>query len=179
MSDTKQTEDPAFSIIKFLTVKTEALVLEELERRGRETYFPGLLLFSQHSHSAPWKMYVIPLQAPLRLPPRVIQAWYFNCPKTRTRTLMSSPLHLFLRPQSAGTHLWANLGRTEVPAARSPRSDPAGVHPDSLGWWGRPKPWSFLPWIAPYTLRRPSGFRSRAPTSSSLQWSLGQGYCQH
>lgn len=74
MSDMKQTEDPEFSIIKFLTVKTEALVLEELERRGRETYFPGLLLFSQHSHSAPWKMYVIPLQAPLRLPPRVIQA---------------------------------------------------------------------------------------------------------
>ena len=73
----------AFSIRKFLTVKTEALVLKELERGGRETYFPGLLLFSQHSRSAPWKMYVLPLEALPRLPLRVIQTWYFNCTKTR------------------------------------------------------------------------------------------------
>lgn len=33
--------------------------------------------------------------------------------------------------RKAGTHLWANPGRTEDPAARSPRSDPAGVHPQT------------------------------------------------
>lgn len=81
-----------------------------------------------------------------------------------------APRRPALRPHGARTHFRALLGHPEVRAARS-RLAPARLEAGTT---------KFFPWVAPQTFRRPcSGFRSRAPTPRPLQWSLGQGHCQH